>query len=459
MNGKSYKAHTHFSADRGWINDPNGLVLHDGIFELYYQYNPKGIEWNHISWGHARSTDLTHWEELPVALGPDETGYMFSGCGIVNERGLMGLPEDALIFFYTAAGHMSPESAGRGFAIMSAYSLDGGRTLVKTGRTVLRSVGWESRDPAVFWHEESGAYILVLYLEDHDFGIYRSEDLESFQLSQRITLEYGFECPDLFCLPVYDTEGKPTQEERWVFWTGDGSYFVGDFDGYRFRASGTRELAYAGTGRVRPYAAQTWSGVPDGRVISEAWLTSDCVGNVSTGAMCYPRELSLVRGCFPVDGRPEPTERELLRMVLPDEIAGQFRSVGRLSAGEELFFEDAAVQLHCAFAGGFEIAFLSEDKESLLRLEYRSARGNLLLSAGEVSRILHIGADVRELTVQYDRGILEISGRDGRYLHITDYPEFRSVPCRGVRMLCGEGAAADVSVIAGQDSASDVTGK
>lgn len=113
----------HFTPQTGWMNDPNGLVFHNGVYELYYQYNPYGVEWNHISWGHAKSTDLVNWENLPVTLTPDEDGYLFSGCGIRNDHGMLGLPKDALLFFYTAAGHMSPESAGKGFRIMLAVSI------------------------------------------------------------------------------------------------------------------------------------------------------------------------------------------------------------------------------------------------------------------------------------------------------------------------------------------------
>ena len=131
----------HFTPQTGWMNDTNGLVFHNGVYELYYQYNPYGVEWNHISWGHAKSTDLVNWENLPVTLTPDEDGYLFSGCGIRNDHGMLGLPKDTLLFFYTAAGHMSPESAGKGFRIMLAVSTGGMRRIWKSSMT---AASWKS---------------------------------------------------------------------------------------------------------------------------------------------------------------------------------------------------------------------------------------------------------------------------------------------------------------------------
>ena len=94
----------HFTSGTGWINDPNGLICENGRWQLYFQHNPFNTEWENLCWGSAVSEDLVHWRQRDVALWPDETGTMFSGCGIVNERGLLGLPKDALLYFYTAAG-------------------------------------------------------------------------------------------------------------------------------------------------------------------------------------------------------------------------------------------------------------------------------------------------------------------------------------------------------------------
>jgi hypothetical protein len=104
-----------FTPVSGWINDPNGLVFKDGIYHLYFQHNPFHVEWGNMSWGHAISEDLLHWKQLEDVMFPDEDGTIFSGCAIINERGLLGLPEDALIFFYTCAGGTSNWSKEKKF--------------------------------------------------------------------------------------------------------------------------------------------------------------------------------------------------------------------------------------------------------------------------------------------------------------------------------------------------------
>ena len=274
----------HFTAECGWINDPNGLVYSKGLFHLYFQYNPFDTKWNNMSWGHAVSRDLLHWKQEDTVLFPDTEGMMFSGCGLVNERGLLGLPKDALLFFYTAAGGSTPWSNGKAFTQRLAYSLDDGKTLNKTATEVLPTICQENRDPKVFWHDESQAYIMCLWLEKNDFAIFRSADLTQWEQSDRFTLQDAWECPDL--IKVKTVDGK----EQWVFWTADGFYYFGDFDGYRFVTDGVQHKAYLNN---IPYAAQTYSGV-EGRAISISWLRTKQEGRLYTGAMALPRELVAV---------------------------------------------------------------------------------------------------------------------------------------------------------------------
>ena len=422
----------HFTPQTGWMNDPNGLVYHDGSYELYYQYNPYGVEWNHISWGHAQSTDLLHWENLPVTLTPDEDGYMFSGCGIRNDQGLLGLPTDALLFFYTAAGHMSPESAGKGFQIMLAVSTDGGKTLQKTGRVVLASPAWENRDPKVFWHEESKAYILVLYLHGQDFGIFRSENLEHFELTDRISLEGGYECPDLYPLQVEDSV-----EKKWVFWSADGSYYVGDFDGYHFKQTQGRRYAY-GTRHPLAYAAQTWSGVPGERVLGVSWIKSVNVAGVYSGAYTIPRELGLVHGMFPVDEEEKPQEQYLLTSRIPAEIEAKFTQTGMLEhAGDSLDVKDGMLRFSMENVKAFELVLEGEEAE-VLRISYSSNRGNLIFSYGISGGFEGIGKEAKDLEILYDRGILEISANHHMLYKVTDFTELRNRPVSRVVLHDGD---------------------
>lgn len=275
----------HFVPEMGWMNDPNGLVYRDGVYHLYFQYNPFDTQWDNMSWGHAVSTDLLHWKQQDTVLFPDETGTIFSGSGIINEQGMLGLPREAMVFFYTAAGNTNRWSKGLGSTQRVAYSVDGGYTLMKLGkRGMLGSICHEERDPKVFWHAESEAYIMVLWLEENDFGIFRSADLEKWKQSDRVTLEKAFECPDLVNIP--DKEGTP----HWMFWCADGFYFWGEFDGYRFKTDGIRHEAYM---NKVPYAAQSYSGI-SGRVVQIPWLRLPNAGRIYTGAMGIPRELGIM---------------------------------------------------------------------------------------------------------------------------------------------------------------------
>lgn len=274
----------HFTAERGWINDPNGLVYDNGIYHLYFQHNPFNTEWQNMSWGHAVSKDLVHWQQKDTVMYPDEYGTMFSGCGIKNERGCFGLPEEALLFFYTSAGcedyHWCKEKR---FTQRMAYSLDGGETLVKYPGWKLDTIEKENRDPKIFWHEESESYIMTLWLKDNEFAVLRSADLENWVITQRFDLEKAWECPDLFRLKADDGA------EKWVFWSADGFYYVGEFNGWRFTPEEGRKEAYQTS---LPYAAQSYSGI-SGRIISTAWLRTRHEEQPYTGAVALPRELSL----------------------------------------------------------------------------------------------------------------------------------------------------------------------
>ena len=280
----------HFTPPFGWINDPNGLILDRGVYHLYYQHNPYGTQWGNMHWGHAQSADLVHWEHLPLALAPDDTGTMYSGSAVKDAHGLLGESADALLFYYTAAGGENPRSGDAPFTQRLAVSTDGGRTLRKTGDVIVPELAPGNRDPKVFYHAPTQGYVMVLYLSGNEFAILRSDDLAHWKVTQRLTLDKAWECPDLFELSV-DGDSRNT---RWVFWSADGFYWLGDFDGSRFLPETGRLCAYTGT---LPYAAQTYSGTGR-RVLSVAWLRTKNAGLPYTGMMSIPAELSLTHTAY-----------------------------------------------------------------------------------------------------------------------------------------------------------------
>ena len=284
-----FRPQLHFTPSIGWHNDPNGLVFADGIYHLYYQWNPYGVIWGNMHWGHAVSKDLIVWEHKPMVMEPDEYGTIYSGCGWQDEKNVAGFGKDALLFFYTASGGCNQWSidAGKEHTQRLAVSNDGGETLRRIDGTILPHIVGGNRDPKVFYHKESNAYIMVLFLDEYEFAVFRSGDLIHWDESQRFSIEPMRECPDLFELPVENSTG----ERKWVFWSADGYYVVGSFDGYCFTPESEVQCAYS---TIMAYAAQTYAGITN-RIISIAWLRlANDRGNYK-GAMSLPMELSLLK--------------------------------------------------------------------------------------------------------------------------------------------------------------------
>lgn len=276
----------HFAAYAGWINDPNGLIYEDGIYHMFFQYNAFGKQWGNMSWGHATSKDLIHWSQQSIALLPDENGTIYSGCAIKNTQNLLGLPKDALLFFYTAAGGQNRWSLDckKQFTQRLAYSTDHGCTLHKYPVEIIPNIINENRDPKVYWHEASKGYYMSLFLDKHDYAILRSTDLEHWDITQKLTLKDTWECPDFREIPT--SRG----DKKWLFFTANGEYFTGDFDGYTFQMESAGKMAYK---TDLAYAGQTFSGIDD-RVVLMHWFRSKNPDKLYTGTMGIPRELELV---------------------------------------------------------------------------------------------------------------------------------------------------------------------
>jgi sucrose-6-phosphate hydrolase SacC (GH32 family) len=288
---ETYRPQFHFTAQKGWLNDPNGLVFVEGEYHLFFQHNPKGTEWGNMTWGHAVSEDLLHWKQLPNALEPDKMGTMFSGSAVIDEKNTSGFGktgEKPLVLIYTAAGGTSPESKGQPFTQCIAYSLDKGRTFKKyAGNPVLNHVAGENRDPKVVWHGPTRRWIMALYLTGSEFVLYSSPNLKQWTELQRITMPGCSECPDFF--PMKTVGGG----QKWVFTAANGKYLVGNFDGKKFTPeSGPQQVEFG----AQSYAVQTYSGIParDGRVIQLAWMNGGSFPRMPFNQqMAFPSELTL----------------------------------------------------------------------------------------------------------------------------------------------------------------------
>lgn len=291
-----YRPQFHFTPEKNWHNDPNGLVYYDGEYHLFYQYNPNGKEWGFMHWGHAVSKDLVHWEHLPVAIYPDENSEdtvrctAFSGSAIVDKNNLLGKQkgdDKTLVAFYTS------QLCGQRIA----YSTDKGRTWEKLEENpvIAYDENDDARDPKVFWYEPTQKYVMVLYRKTSEdekskgVSIYTSENLVDWEWKNHV---YGFyECPDLVPIQV---SNRP-EETKWVLFDGDGSYIIGDFDGEEFSPESPKMKSDFGKNY---YATQTWSNIPkeDGRVLQIAWMKGGEFPDMPfNGQMTFPNELGIVK--------------------------------------------------------------------------------------------------------------------------------------------------------------------
>ena len=300
---EKYRPQFHFTSRRGWNNDPNGLFYYQGTYHLFYQHNPYGRHWGNMHWGHATSRNLVQWREDSDILYPDEMGTMFSGCGFVDWEDTAGLRvghDDTLICFYTAAGeYVDPKVP---FTQCMAYSNDSGSTWHKyEGNPILPHIAESTRDPCVIWDPDSKQWIMALYIgydkgRDHDpqhYALFVSTDLFDWKRIQEFYFPGWGECPDFFPMAL-DGESERT---KWVFWTSDGYYLIGSFDGARFTPeTEVLKSTYGPKKEFRcGYAAQTWSDIPraDGRTIQIAWMINEIPDMPFNQQMTFPVELTL----------------------------------------------------------------------------------------------------------------------------------------------------------------------
>ncbi len=291
---ESLRPRYHFTARRGWLNDPNGLVFYRGEYHLFFQHNPYGREWGNMHWGHAVSRDLLHWEELSEALYPDKLGPMFSGSAVIdwnNTSGFGKSGEPPMILIYTAAGNPAVQCV--------AYSTDSGRSFTKSaGNPVVKQFTPGNRDPKVIWHEPTKRWVMTLYVgfdenkdgkktTRHTIHFLTSPNLKDWKVTSQT--EGFFECPDFFELAV---DGN-TANKRWVLTGASSEYMVGSFDGEKFTAETPKLPGHRGKGF---YAAQTFSDIPanDGRRIQIGWLQAPSPGMPFNQCMSLPLELNLL---------------------------------------------------------------------------------------------------------------------------------------------------------------------
>lgn len=299
-NREKYRPVYHHTPAWGWMNDPNGMFYKDGVWHLYFQYNPYGSQWENMTWGHSTSTDLIHWTFQGAPIEADAWGTIFSGSAVVDHNNTAGFGKGAVVAMYTSAGENQTQSI--------AYSNDNGQTFTKyDGNPVLTSNTPDYRDPHVFWNEDIKRWNMIM-AEGQHMDIYSSADLKEWKLESQFGAEYGnhggvWECPDLMKMKV-----RGTDQYKWMllcninpggpFGGSATQYFVGQFDGHKFTCESAPEVTKWMDYGKDHYATVTFDNGPDGRRVAMAWMSNWQYANqVPTmqyrSANSVPRDLDL----------------------------------------------------------------------------------------------------------------------------------------------------------------------
>lgn len=458
----------HFSPARNWMNDPNGLVWYDGEFHLFFQYNPLGNDWGNMSWGHAVSPDLVHWEELPVALKHTATEHVFSGSVVIDHANTSGLgtkDTPAMVAVYTSHDVLT-EHQGQSVA----WSLDKGRTWTRHPKNPVLDIGARDfRDPKVFWYAEGGYWVMVVALSaEHVVRLYRSDNLVAWDhlsdFGPAGSVDDVWECPDLFPVTV---DGDP-ERVRWLLVVsvqggapagGSGmQYFVGDFDGTTFAADSpadVTEVSWVDFG-ADYYAAVSFADEPHGRRLLIGWMSNwayakDIPTEPFRGSMSAPRTYELCRRGDRlvlvqrpvIEGFPAPTHRSGAREIsegvhpLPEDCRGTHVVVtAEFEPGTA-----ARVGLHVR-VGGKERTVVGYDTADGALYVDRTASGDTGFNPlfGAVHHApLEPGDGVVRLEVHVDSTSLEVYADGGRVV-LTDQI-FPSPGSDGIALFA-EGATA-----------------
>ena len=328
-NREKFRPIYHHTPAYGWMNDPNGMFYKDGVWHLYYQYNPYGSQWENMTWAHSTSTDLMHWENQGEVIQPDALGTIFSGNSVVDKENTAGFGKDVVIAFYTSAGNAQTQSI--------AYSTDNGMSFEKyANNPIITSDVPDFRDPKVFWNEDLKQWNLIL-ASGQQMNIYSSKNLKDWKYESCFGEEYGnhggvWECPDL--LKIGD---------KWVlicninpggpFGGSATQYFVGTFDGHKFTCESKPEVTKWMDYGKDHYATVSFSNAPNGRIVVLPWMSNWQYANqVPTqqfrSANGLPRDVSLYNynGEEYVSVKPSP---EVLN-AFEQKASGRFQTASYL---------------------------------------------------------------------------------------------------------------------------------
>lgn len=440
-NRETYRPVYHHTPVYGWMNDPNGMFYKDGVYHLYFQYNPYGSMWANMTWGHSTSTDLTHWTYEGTAIVPDAWGAIFSGSCVVDKDNTAGFGKGAVVAFYTSAkstpwGDVQSQSM--------AYSLDNGKTFIKYEHNpILTSTERDFRDPKVFWYAPGKHWVMMLAV-GQEMQIYSSGNLKEWKEESSFGAMQGahggvWECPDLVEVAV---EGS--KEKKWVlicnlnpggpFGGSAAQYFVGSFDGKKFVNESPTQTKWLDWGKDN-YATVTWSNAPAGRCIALGWMSNwQYANNVPTtqyrSANTLARDLTLYRvgGELYLKSKPSPEIKKARaeeKKIPTFEVKGNYE-VASLLADNKGAYE---IEMTIENKGTSKIDFsLMNEKGEKVAMYYDVVRKQFVMDRS-ASGVVGFSRDFPAVTVApvrntdqihlrlfIDRSSVEAFGEDGEYV-------------------------------------------
>lgn len=317
----------HFTPEKNWMNDPNGLVFLDGEWHLFFQHNPSENKWGHMSWGHAVSKDMLTWQEIALAIPEGENEFIFSGSIVNDKSNSSGFFDDknGLIAIYTADYHGKLENQHL------AFSKDKGRTWTKYDQNPILAepishngaLGEQEdfRDPNVFWHEGSQKWIMAVVLPKlFTVQFYSSKNLKNWQWESDFgkigDLRKMWECPGMTQIPILDIDGNEIGKKWLLMVSSNGpyegytgmQYFLGDFDGKSFIADNGNWPKYLDHGKDF-YAAIPFNNVDKSLIMGwfNNWRYADYQPETPwKGQMSTIRELYLQESRDGVSLRQKP---------------------------------------------------------------------------------------------------------------------------------------------------------
>ena len=440
-NFEKFRPVYHHTPAYGWMNDPNGMFYKDGVYHLYYQYNPYGSVWGNMTWGHSTSRDLVHWTYEGTPIVPDAWGAIFSGSCVVDHENTAGFGKGAVVAFYTSAkstpwGDVQSQSM--------AYSLDNGKTFTKyEGNPILTSSERDFRDPKVFWYAPGKHWVMMLAVGQH-MEIYSSVNLKDWKKESEFGAMQGahggvWECPDLVEIPV---EG--TRQKKWVlicnlnpggpFGGSAAQYFVGSFDGKTFVNESPTLTKWMDWGKDN-YATVTWNNAPDGRCVALGWMSNwQYANNVPTrqyrSANTIARDLTLYRVGeeLYLKSTPSPEVKKARgeKVSKPSfNVAGEYEVASLLDDHKGAYEVELVIQNQ----GASKIAFcLLNEKGEKVSMYYDLARRQFVMDRSESGTVdfskdfpavTVAPADTdKELTLRLfvDRSSIEAFGEDGKFV-------------------------------------------